>query len=64
MTIKSARQEAGLTQKQLSDLSGVGLRQIQKLEAGEIKLKNLTAANYIRLCQAMSLDPIKTISEE
>lgn len=57
MTIKSARQSAGLTQRQLADQTGINIRQIQKLEAGEIKLPNLTAANYIALCQALDLDP-------
>lgn len=33
--IKQARQEAGLTQDQLADLVGVGMRQIQYYESGE-----------------------------
>jgi transcriptional regulator with XRE-family HTH domain len=33
--IKQARQEAGLTQDELADLVGVGMRQIQYYEAGE-----------------------------
>ena len=57
MMIKSARQSAGLTQKQLADQTGINIRQIQKVEAGDIKLSNLTAANYIALCQALDLDP-------
>lgn len=57
MTIKLARQSAGLTQQQLSDQTGINIRQIQKVEAGDIKLSNLTAANYIALCQALDLDP-------
>lgn len=64
MTIKNARQSAGLTQKELADQANINIRQIQKIESGDIRLSNLTAANYIRLCQALSLDPIKTISEE
>ena len=64
MTIKTARQFAGLTQKQLADQTGINIRQIQKVEAGDIKLSNLTAANYIRLCQVLSLDPMKTIPKE
>lgn len=64
MTIKLARQSAGLTQKQLADQTGINIRQIQKVEAGDIKLSNLTAANYIRLCQVLSLDPMKTISKK
>jgi transcriptional regulator with XRE-family HTH domain len=33
--IKQARQEAGLTQDELADLVGIGMRQIQYYEAGE-----------------------------
>jgi len=33
--IRQARQEAGLTQDQLADLVGVGMRQIQYYESGE-----------------------------
>lgn len=57
MTIKSARQSAGLTQKQLADKTGINVRQIQKVEAGDIKLSNLTAGNFIALCQALDLNP-------
>lgn len=66
MTIKTARQSAGLTQQQLADLTGINVRQIRKIESGEIKISNLTAANYIALCQALALDPmrlLKTVKE-
>ena len=64
MMIKSARQSAGLTQQQLADQTGINVRQIQKVESGDIKLSNLTAANYLRLCRELSLDPWKIIAEE
>lgn len=57
MTIKSARKSAGLTQKQLADTIGINIRQVQKIESGEIKLGNLTAYNYIHLCLILGLDP-------
>lgn len=57
MTIKLARQSGGLTQKKLSKLTGINIRQIQKVEAGDIKVANLTVANYIRLCRVLHLDP-------
>lgn len=63
MTTKSARQSAGLTQQQLADQTGINIRQIQKVEAGDIKLSNLTAANYLRLCRALDLDPWQILSE-
>lgn len=63
MTIKLARQSAGLTQKQLSDQTGINIRQIQKIEAGDIKVSNLTAANFIRLCRILNIDPFKQIDK-
>lgn len=63
MTIKLARQSGGLTQKQLADKTGINIRQIQKVEAGEIKVSNLTAANYIHLCRVLRLDPQTQIME-
>ena len=58
MNIKSARQAAGLTQQQLADRTGLNRSQIQKIERGEIKPANMSAINYIRLCRALSLDPM------
>lgn len=63
MTIKLARQSAGLTQKQLSDQTGINIRQIQKIEAGDIKVSNLTAANFIRLCRILNIDPFEQIDK-
>lgn len=63
MTIKLARQSAGLTQRQLADQTGINIRQIQKVEAGDIKLSNLTAVNYLRLCRALDLDPWQILSK-
>lgn len=63
MTIKLARQSAGLTQQQLADRAGINVRQIRKIESGEIKLSNLTAGNYIRICQVLDLDPWKLLDD-
>lgn len=63
MTIKLARQSAGLTQKQLAAQTGINIRQIQKVETGDIKLSNLTAANYLRLCRELDLDPWKILDD-
>ena len=63
MTIKLARQSAGLTQKQLSELTGINIRQIQKVEANDIKLANLTAINYLRICRELDLDPWQILAE-
>jgi len=63
MTIKTARQSAGLTQKQLAEQTGINIRQIQKIEAGDIKVSNLTAANFIRLCRILNIDPFEQIDK-
>ena len=57
MTIRAARQAAGLTQKQLSEASGINIRQIQKVESGEIDAGNLTARNLLALADALGVDP-------
>lgn len=63
-SIRTARIEAGITQKQLSDLSGVNIRQIQKAEAGEIKAGNMSAANLLSIADALGVDPRELIADE
>lgn len=55
--LRAARLAAGLTQQQLSKLSGVNPRQIQKVEAGEIKAGNMTASNLLAIANALDVDP-------
>lgn len=57
MTIKEARTAAGMTQKQLADVSGVNVRQIQRVESGSSLARNLTAENFLSLADALHLDP-------
>ena len=54
MEIKEIRKQRGLTQKQLADQIGVSPRWVQKLEAGEIKLENITFINAIKLIRALT----------
>ena len=61
MTITDARKTAGLTQKQLSELSGVNIRQIQRVESGASQASNLTAKNLIAIADALGVDPHKLI---
>lgn len=51
------RIKAGLTQKRLSDLSGVNIRQIQRVENGESEAGNLTAKNLLAIADALGIDP-------
>ena len=55
------RKTAGLTQKQLADLSGVGIRQIQYAESGERQLANYTAINLLRIAAVLGVDPYDLI---
>lgn len=51
------RRGAGLEQQQLSEVSGVNVRQIRKVEAGEILAENLTAKNLLSIADALGIDP-------
>ena len=54
MTIKEMRKNKGMTQRELAEEIGVNIRWIQKLEAGEIKLENITFLNAIKLITALT----------
>lgn len=62
-TIKERRLELGLTQAQLAQAAGINLRQIQKIESGEIRLDNITLANAARLAAALGCS-IEELLEE
>ncbi len=55
--LKRERQRLGLTQRQLSEASGVNIRQIQKIESGEIKPENVSLSNAVRLADALGVEP-------
>lgn len=57
MDIKIARLSAGLTQQELADKIGVKQSWVGKLEAGEIKISNITARKLLDLAAALGLDP-------
>lgn len=63
MTIKTARQSAGLTQQQLADLTGIPRRNIQRIESDGIKLSNLTAGNFLAICKVLGVDPFDLITD-
>lgn len=54
MNIKQIRKEKGITQKQLAEQIGVNIRWVQKLEAGEIKVENITFINAVKLIRALT----------
>lgn len=55
MTIRQMRTDAGLSQAQLAAAAGINLRQLQKIEAGEIKLPNITLATGKKLADALGV---------
>lgn len=58
--LKQIRAAAGMTQRQLADAAGVNIRQIQKIEASEIKIGNVTLQNAAALAQALGV-PIEEL---
>ena len=54
MDIKEMRKNKGITQKQLAEQIGANVRWVQKLEAGEIKLENITFLRAIKLILALT----------
>ena len=55
MALKDLRQAAGMTQAALAEKSGVNIRQIRKIELGEIKIGNITLQNAVRLAGALGV---------
>lgn len=54
LDVKKMRKEKGLTQKALAEEIGVNIRWVQKLEAGEINLENITFINAVKLIRALT----------
>lgn len=52
-TLKELRKLCGMTQKELSEKSGVNIRQIQKYESGEYSLDNMTAKTADAISHAL-----------
>lgn len=46
MTLKEIRLSNGLTLKELSEKSGVNVRQIQKYESAECSVENMTVKSF------------------
>lgn len=55
------RVERGLGQRELSEASGVNLRQIQSLESGAIAAENISLKNALRLADALGIHPRELI---
>ena len=55
MTIKEALAAAGMTQTELASLTGINLRQIQKMCSGESSLDNVATKNMSAICEALGV---------
>lgn len=51
------RLKSGMTQAELSKKSGVYIRQIQKVESGEIETGNMSAKNLIAIADVLDVNP-------
>lgn len=55
--IHDRRIEIGLSQQQLANASNLNVRQIQKIEKGEIDIANISLINAIAIADALGLPP-------
>lgn len=61
MTVKEARTLRGLTQSELANITGMSLRQMQKIETGESRLDRMTSGNFLAMAKALNIDPFELI---
>lgn len=52
--IKTYRKKQGLTQTDLANLTGLNIRQIQKIENGEVKTENVALKTMQAIAQALN----------
>lgn len=62
--LKDARINAGMTQQQLADASGVNIRQIRRVELGTSEAGNMSARNLLAIADVLAVDPRDLIDKE
>lgn len=55
--LRTARTNAGMTQRQLADTSGVNVRQIRRVEIGTSDAGNMSARNLLAISDVLGVDP-------
>ena len=60
---KTARKNAGMTQQQLADASGVNIRQIRRVELGTSEAGNMSARNLLAIADILEVDPRELIEK-
>lgn len=53
--VKMYRKRQGLTQTDLANCAGLNIRQIQKIENGEVKTENITLKTMQAIAQAFNV---------
>lgn len=61
MTIREHRKTQHVTLRQLSDLSGVSVTQIQAVETGKSDPGNMSARNLLAIAKALNADPYELL---
>lgn len=61
MTIREHRKTKHMTLRQLSDLSGVSVTQIQAVETGQSSPGNMAAKNLLAIAAALKSDPYELL---
>lgn len=61
--LKTARTNAGMTQQQLADASGVNIRQIRRVELGTSDAGNMSARNLLSIADILEVDPRELIEK-
>lgn len=61
--LKDIRIAAGLTQKQLAEMSGVNIRQIGRYESGSSDMSNATLVNALAIAKALNVEPRDLMEE-
>ena len=56
-TLRKARLDAGITQKELAEKAGVHINQIQRFEKGERSIASAEAKTFMAIADALGLDP-------
>jgi hypothetical protein len=60
-TVRKLFDDSGMTQQQLSDKSGINIRQIQHLLAGDRLIENTTLVNAVKLADALGVDDLREL---
>lgn len=61
--LKTARLNAGMTQQQIADASGVNVRQIRRVELGTSEAGNMSARNLLSIADILEVDPRELIEK-